>query len=240
MLELLLHHLLDVEHVVCVDFVALNLIQLFQIDLVRLHDQQSLHVGSTILRQDVGLGSKATGFHPLSLETAFDCVAELRLVLGIELKETLHICLQLVAHARRQLRALVVEFVYQLRQFIILLLQSDLGPLLVEDFVVAPDDLVLLLEVQMELGIVRVKLLDTTLEELSLVRDVVDGWQSFDKLTNIIDLMVVDLHADVLRMFLQRRIDFDVLFPEIFDFFLPFSVIVLIFLLILLAVGPFR
>lgn len=112
MLELLLHHLLDVEHVVCVDFVALNLIQLFQIDLVRLHDQQSLHVGSTILRQDVGLGSKATGFHPLSLETAFDCVAELRLVLGIELKETLHICLQLVAHARRQLRALVVEFVY--------------------------------------------------------------------------------------------------------------------------------
>lgn len=92
----------------------------------------------------------------------------------------------------------------------------------------------------MELGIVRVKLLDTTLEELSLVRDVVDGWQSFDKLTNIIDLMVVDLHADVLRMFLQRRIDFDVLFPEIFDFFLPFSVIVLIFLLILLAVGPFR
>lgn len=92
----------------------------------------------------------------------------------------------------------------------------------------------------MELGIVRVKLLDTTLEELSLVRDVVDGWQSFDKLTNIIDLMVVDLHADVLRMFLQRRIDLDVLFPEIFDFFLPFSVIVLIFLLILLAVGPFR
>ena len=39
MLKLLLHHLLNVQHIVRVDFVALDFIQLLQINFVRFHDQ---------------------------------------------------------------------------------------------------------------------------------------------------------------------------------------------------------
>ena len=164
MLELLAHDILNVQHVLKINLVALQLEDLLQVVLVGLHLHHGLQLTNALrvngcIESTVLLGILCA-FPPLDLDLCCDLLVYVCLCCLLE-------CGELFVGSGDLLVDLVDDFfdvgqfcLDQLVHLVGLLLHRDDGYLLRQHLVVPPDDLIVRPEVLMKRLIVRVKGLD--------------------------------------------------------------------------------
>ena len=166
MLELLAHKLLDFEHVVSVALVTLDFVDFLNINFISFHNHQLFNVGASVRRQNVR--SRILDSHPhfLSFKLFFNRVVDRVLKTLSKVADPvdllLHLRLDPIDEFPSCLYLVSQLFGGFLFNFFKLMSRSFLN----KHLVIPPYDLVMVVEIYMELVVVRVVFVHPIIQEI--------------------------------------------------------------------------